>query len=142
MFHRVDDTPQYLLLHYPPRTSADKKRGGHWDLPKGHIEKGEVEEQSVRREIQEETGITELELVPGFRERTHYFYKHDGELMKKFVTFFLAEAAGDTVTLSHEHDDYVWLPYEKAIEQLTYETARGIFRKAHEHLTGDNTGAA
>ena len=36
----------YLLLHYCE---------GHWDLPKGHVEAGESEEQTARREISEET---------------------------------------------------------------------------------------
>ena len=40
---------EYFLLNYP------SKKGGHWDFPKGHIEKGETEIETVRREVKEET---------------------------------------------------------------------------------------
>ena len=36
----------YLLLHY---------ESGHWDFPKGHVEKEEKEKETVKREIREET---------------------------------------------------------------------------------------
>lgn len=37
-----------LLLHYS---------SGHWDFPKGHIEKGETELETAKREVKEETGL-------------------------------------------------------------------------------------
>ena len=45
---RVGNATKYLLLHY---------EAGHWDFVKGHSEKGESEEETVRREILEETGL-------------------------------------------------------------------------------------
>ncbi|MDZ4384915.1 MAG: NUDIX domain-containing protein, partial [Candidatus Moranbacteria bacterium] len=44
---------EFLLLHYP---------SGHWDFPKGHIESGETEEGTLRREVEEETGLKDLKL--------------------------------------------------------------------------------
>lgn len=47
---------------------------GHWDFAKGHIKKGETEEQAAVRELKEEAGI-EAELKEGFREKiTYWFY--------------------------------------------------------------------
>jgi ADP-ribose pyrophosphatase YjhB (NUDIX family) len=34
-----------------------------WSLPKGHRESGETDEQAARREIQEESGVSQLDLV-------------------------------------------------------------------------------
>lgn len=34
-----------------------------WSLPKGHLEEGEDEEAAARREVREESGVKELELV-------------------------------------------------------------------------------
>ena len=51
---------QYLILHYP---------GGHFDFPKGHVEKGEEndEQTTAARELLEENGISDLQFIPGFR---------------------------------------------------------------------------
>src|SRR5436190_7721942 len=39
------------------------QRGRSWSLPKGHIEPGEDPLAAARREIYEESGVKELELV-------------------------------------------------------------------------------
>src|SRR3989344_321242 len=54
----------YLLLHYP---------SGHFDFPKGHVEAGETEEMTLRRETDEETGIRDLKVFPT-RVSIRYFY--------------------------------------------------------------------
>ena len=59
-------TKEYLILRY---------QAGHWDFPKGHIEKGEDEFDTVRREVREETGLGDIVLIPGFEEHTSYFYR-------------------------------------------------------------------
>jgi len=116
----------YLLLHYA---------GGHWDFPKGHVEKGESEEETARREIAEETGITPLEFLPGFRETVSYSFRHStGEMAEKTVAFFLAKTNEKLVKLSDEHMGFAWLPYEAARKKATYENAQNLLRKAEGHL--------
>jgi 8-oxo-dGTP pyrophosphatase MutT (NUDIX family) len=47
VFRKENSENYYLLLHYPSR----KKRGAkndYWDLPKGHVEKGENLEQTAK----------------------------------------------------------------------------------------------
>ena len=45
---------------------------GHWDFPKGHVEKGESETQTALRELTEETGIKNLKLFSGFSHNIFY----------------------------------------------------------------------
>ena len=125
IFRMVNNEPIYLLLHYG---------SGHWDFVKGHIEKGETEIQTVVRETKEETGIDDLKFVEGFRERIKYFFRRGKEIVYKEVVFYLAETKKEKVTLSYEHIGYIWLPFKEAINQLTFENARSVLRKAHKYL--------
>lgn len=115
----------YLLLHY---------QANHWDFPKGNVEKGEKAEDTTRREIFEETGIKDIEFIPGFKEVIKYFYKLKGKTVFKIVTFFLAQTKTKEVKISWEHIGYEWLSYEKAFKQLTFENAKDILKRAHQFL--------
>jgi len=120
----------YLLLHY---------QSGHWDFPKGNIEKGEKLEETVKREIKEETGLEDIKFIPGFKESIKYFYKLKGKNIFKIVTFFLVETKNNEVKISWEHIGYKWLPYEKAIAQLTFKNAKEILKKANQFLEKNAT---
>ena len=61
---------------------------GHWSFPKGHVEKGETEVETARREIMEETSIDVI-IDPTFRETVTYSPKKD---TVKVVVYFLAKA--------------------------------------------------
>ena len=117
----------YLLLHYS---------AGHWDFPKGHIEEGESEQETARREILEETGIGDIKFDPAFSESTEYYYRQGKKLMRKKVIFFLAKTETEKVTVSFEHRGYEWLPFEKAKERVTFANSRKVLEKAHGHLSG------
>ena len=117
--------PYYLLLHYG---------AGHWDFPKGHPEKGESDMEALRREIWEETGITDVVFDLEFREKIHYFFRKEGKTVYKEVVFFLGQTKTKEVKLSFEHIGYAWLTYEKALKQLTFDSSKQVLKKAHEHL--------
>jgi|TARA_B100001971_G_C18193062_1_gene539813 8-oxo-dGTP pyrophosphatase MutT (NUDIX family) len=121
---------RYLLLHYQEK---------HWDFPKGHIEAAEKEEDTVKREVFEETGIEKINILPGFKENIHYFYKFEGKLMSKEVVFYVAKTETEQIKLSFEHIGFEWLPYDEALEKLTYKNAKEILKKANEFLKTSKT---
>jgi len=114
--------PEFLLLHYGL---------GHWDFPKGNIEKGEKEEDTVRREIVEETGIKRIKFVSNFRETIKYFYKWKGQNIFKIVVYYLVETRQKKVSLSYEHQGYAWLPYIEAKKKLTFKNSKDVLKKAN-----------
>ena len=124
LFRRTPE-PHYLLLHY---------ESGHWDFPKGHIESGEDPEETAKRELQEETGISEMRLVDGYMQTLRYFFRQKGIGIFKVVIFFLAETTQSEVTLSAEHVGFDWLPYDAALARLTFKNSRDLLIKANEHL--------
>jgi 8-oxo-dGTP pyrophosphatase MutT (NUDIX family) len=131
IFRKEDGRPLFLLLHYP---SSGKSPRDYWDLPKGHIEKGEKELDTVKREVEEETGLKDLKLIEGFKEWIKYFFVFKGEKIFKIVTFYLAETKTEEVKISSEHIGYKWLPYEEAVNLLTHKNAKDILGKANEYL--------
>lgn len=121
LFRMQDEKRMYLLLHYP---------GGHVDLAKGHVEKNETEHETALRELKEETGITDVKFIDGYREEIFYTYNKKGRLSNKQVVFFLAETKEKDVTVSFEHQNYFWLPFKEAHEKLTFENAKKLLEKA------------
>lgn len=117
--------PEFLLLNYT---------AGHWDFPKGNIERGEQEKDAAAREIREETGITDVEFLDGFRMKIDYRYRHGKRLVQKEVVLFLARAKTEHVVLSHEHIGYAWKNFENAMERLTYRNAKNLLQAAKDLL--------
>lgn len=136
IFKKENGEAKYLLIQHPDNKDAKTGavKSGHWDFPKGHIEKGETTEYAARREVAEETGISEIEIVSGFKETIRYFVKIGEEKRMKFVAFFLVRARKTKVKISFEHQDYIWLPYEEAYKKLTYANAKKVLQKAHGFL--------
>ena len=125
LFRRDNHVEMFLLLRYP---------AGHWDYPKGNIEKGEQELETVHREIKEETGIEEVVIIDGFKKIIEYNYKRDSALVHKKVSYYVAECHTSMVTISFEHLGYVWLGYEAAMKKLTFKNARTVLAAAYEFL--------
>lgn len=69
-------------------------RRGYWDLPKGKIDKGETPEIAAIREIQEETGITQLSMGDKIRfshpdqDYTLHTYIHKNKFVLKKTHWF------------------------------------------------------
>ena len=127
---RRNGAKKYLLLHY---------EGGHWDFVKGHVEKGENERETALRETEEETGITDLKFIEGYRESISYFYRRAGRTVRKEVVFYLLETNTQQVRLSREHVGFDWLTYDRAMERLTYKNAKDTLQKAQEFLAKQPT---
>ena len=132
IFREKEGKNFYLLLSYPTGSRRPKP---YWDLPKGHVEKGEALEDTVKREVKEETGLEDIKIIPDFKETIKYFFKWEGKNILKFVTFYLAETKTNSVKISEEHIGYKWLPYNEAIKQLTFKNAKEIIKKADDFLS-------
>ncbi len=126
-----DKEKGFLLLHYPPMIKGEK---GHWGFPKGHVEDGENEIETARREMKEETGL-DVKILFGFKDELTYFYKFKGKLHKKIVVFFIGIPNSTEVKLSREHDDYKWVKYEEAIKFITFENERKVLKRAYEFIS-------
>lgn len=116
-----DGSREFLLLDY----------GKHWDFAKGHVEPGEDDRAAALRELQEETGIRQADVIEEFAHEIDYVFRgRDRQLIKKTVIFFLGRTRDTEVRLSHEHVGFAWLSEEPALKTLTYPNARAVLRAA------------
>jgi len=130
LYRNNEGTREYLLLHYP---------GGHWDFAKGHVEEFDENERGTAcRELEEETGISEISFHDNYREQMYYeFNRGFKERVKKTVVYFLAETQERDVTLSFEHKNFDWMAYEDSMRKLTFDNARDLLKKGEHYLTNN-----
>ena len=107
---------------------AQEKEFEDYVLPKGHIEPGESVEDAALREIEEEVGITDLQLVEllGVRERLSYSKQ---EWKRTHYFLFTTQQAEGTPTDSERHEQMQWFP----LDQLP-----GIFWPEQKALLEEN----
>jgi 8-oxo-dGTP pyrophosphatase MutT (NUDIX family) len=127
--YRVDDNKKrtYLLLQYP---------GKYWDFPKGKLENTEKWIEAALRETKEETNLDNLIIEEGFEHSYSYvFNDFKGNKIEKTVVFFIGKAEINTqVTLSYEHVNYLWLPYEQARMQIYFQSVRFLLDEVEAFL--------
>ena len=114
-----------------------EKNNGEYDLPKGHIEKGESAEQAAIREIKEETGI-EAVLDRFFLMSTEYFFFNGRKRIAKSVKFFLCEVHSDRVSISKEHKGYAWCDYETAMKKLKYKNLKALLATVMDYISRES----
>ena len=104
---------------------------GHWGFPKGHVEEGETEIQTAKREIKEETNL-DVEINDNYRYTEKY---SPAEGIEKEVVYFIAKKIGGEIKIQEEEVKGIgWFNYEEAIERLTYDNSKQLLKKAWKDL--------
>lgn len=127
IYYNAGKEPKFLLLKYKT----------YWGFAKGIIEPEESIEETARREIREETGLGNLEIIPGFRHVQRWFFRAEGALVSKEAVFLLAKAAEEQskyVKISFEHEDFAWLGYEEALKYIKIKNNKEMLQKAEEFI--------
>ena len=113
-----------LVLQYPQ---------GHWDFVKGHVEGSDTSlQKTALRELLEETGIQSANIIPGFQLRTEYQFSRKGNQISKQVHWFIAETDEIVVNLSNEHIGFLWLSWDEALDQLTFDNSKNVLSSARK----------
>ena len=119
----INDEIRYLIIK--------NRRSAHWSFPKGHVERGETDEETAIREVFEETGV-HIKILPGFAVKNNYTIQNRVE---KTVMIFIGKADSPQTTIQKEEiEDYSWLNYEKALGRFRFANDKNILRSAHEYL--------
>ncbi|MCC9042880.1 NUDIX domain-containing protein [Myroides sp. M-43] len=103
-------------------------RGGKWDLPKGGIEKGEEMEETAIREVEEETGVSQLKIVRKL-PKTYHIFKRNGKYKLKITTWYEMTSDFDGSLVGQIEEDIeqvAWLNKEQIREAMnnSYENIK------------------
>ena len=124
VFTRRDNEILYVII---------RQTNGDYGFPKGHMEPGEDETATALREIREEVGITS-EIRNGFRKETSYPLPNKPHGIKQ-VVYFLAEYADQEIVCQRSEVSAAYLlPYEKAVDLLTFAETKQILTEADNFL--------
>ncbi len=112
-------------------------RNKRWDLPKGGLEKGETYQEAAIREVEEETGVKNLE-IKKFITKTYHIFKRNGKYKLKITYWFemFTPYKGKLTPQTNEDIEKVkWKNFEKSQKALqkSYENIKLLFPK--EYLT-------
>ncbi|TSE06465.1 MULTISPECIES: NUDIX hydrolase [Aquimarina] len=113
------------------------RRNGKWDLPKGKAEKNEDMETAAIREVEEETGVSGLEITK-FLYRSYHVFKRSGEFRLK-VTYWFEMKTGYDGELIPQKDEGItkvkWKDRKKARKALldSYANIKQLF--SHDYLS-------
>jgi len=131
VIYRYKDNKIYFLL--------SKMGFGHISLSKGHVEKGETELETAKREILEETSL-EPEFDTNFRYKITY---SPAKNVIKDVIFFVAEQKEDKTPIDLHDDEvvgFLWLEYESAYKTLSHDSDKEVLENANKYIKGKENG--
>jgi 8-oxo-dGTP pyrophosphatase MutT (NUDIX family) len=125
-----DDEVEILLI----QDAKDR-----WTIPKGHIEEGETAQQTAKREIGEEAGLTDTE-VHGWLGKIHFRYRRVDKLVLMTTQIYLVKALGDTNAIQKEEwmNGIKWFKFADALDAIEYEDIGKLMLLAMKRIRQEN----
>lgn len=95
---------------------------GRWTIPKGHIEEGETAKQTAIREIGEEAGLFNIDIIT-WLGKINFRYRRIDKLVLMTTQIYLVRANGDTDSIKKEEwmKDIRWFKFNEALDLIEYE---------------------
>ncbi|MDD3035359.1 MAG: NUDIX domain-containing protein [Candidatus Saccharimonadaceae bacterium] len=93
-----------------------------WTIPKGHIEEGESAQDTTRREIGEEVGLTDIDVL-SWLGKIHFRYRRLDRLVLITTQIYLVKANGNTDAIKKEEwmHGIKWFKFDEALDAIEYE---------------------
>lgn len=110
-----------------------------WTIPKGHIEEGETAQQTAKREIGEEAGLHDVEVL-GWLGKIHFRYRRIDKLVLMTTQIYLVRAKGDTNAIQKEEwmNGIKWFSFHDALDAIEYEDIGKLMLLAMKRIRQEN----
>ncbi|MBX4201875.1 NUDIX domain-containing protein [Candidatus Saccharibacteria bacterium] len=122
-----------ILIGPTNRVAVVSQHGTSWSLAKGTLEKGEDKLTALKREVEEETGITQLEVIRELGTYSRYLIGKTGgedKTHRKTITLFLCTT--DEVKLEPqdpENPEARWVDADKVADLLTHPKDKQFYQE-------------
>ncbi len=106
-----------------------------WTIPKGHIEEGETATQTARREIGEEAGLFDVDML-GWLGKIHFRYRRIDRLVLMTTQIYLVRVRTDGNEIQKEEwmNGIKWFPFNEALDLIEYEDIAKLMLKAKTRI--------
>ena len=93
-----------------------------WTIPKGHIEEGETATQTAKREIGEEAGLKDVDML-GWLGKIHFRYRRIDKLVLISQQVYLMRVKTDGNEIQKEEwmNGIKWFSFSEALDLIEYE---------------------
>ncbi|HVI60770.1 MAG TPA: NUDIX hydrolase [Candidatus Saccharimonadales bacterium] len=120
----IENSAGQVLLMKEDVSNHSLPTSEYWDFPGGRMQEDETVIQTLRREIEEETGITEVrepEFVTAVISN-HQIKLKAGEIVGLVLMVYEVQIDPEAeIKLSHEHLDYEWVSRAEAKKRLAHK---------------------
>ena len=122
-----------VVIHEGKMLLLDRPTRGEVRLPKGHIEPEEKPEATALREVAEESGYADLNIVANLGDQVVEF-EHEGRHYIRTEYYFLMQLRSEEQAPCSTQDaaqfQVQWTPLAEAVQMLTYASEQAVARKA------------
>lgn len=140
--NRMKEGAGGIILNREGKLLMVEQHGNSWSFPKGGVEKGESLLEAARREIAEETGITDLHYLGELGSYERYSIGKEGvgenrdwPLRKRTLFLFRTDTAiGTPNDPDGEITDVRWATVEEALQLLTHPKDSEFLESMRERL--------
>ena len=110
-----------------------------WTIPKGHIEEGETAKQTAAREIGEEAGLKDIDVLD-WLGKIHFRYRRIDKLVLMTTQIYLVRAKGDTNAIQKEEwmNGIKWFSFHDALDAIEYEDISKLMLMAMKKIRQGN----
>src|SRR3989338_4124852 len=113
------------------RSQNENVYPGIWELPGGKREPLESSEDSLVREIKEETSMN-VKLIMPFSVFDYQIEKLDETRDSTQINFLVALTGNDNISLSEEHQAFAWITFKEIDKYNITEETKNAIKKAFE----------
>ncbi|CAM2935462.1 RNA pyrophosphohydrolase [Helicobacter burdigaliensis] len=113
-----------------------------WQFPQGGIDKSETPKEALFRELKEEIGTDNVDIIAEYPEWISYdfppsvvkkMYPYDGQIQKYFLVRLKENSKINIKTEEPEFDAYKFVEADKVFEYITY-FKRPVYRQVLEYF--------